>query len=112
MILDQIYSAFAMNEYKKMISKIQKSEMNIMNINYFGILFYYIFIIFSLYYFILKDKKPVLDAFLLGIAIYGILESTNYSIFKEWDVKIAIMDTLWGGIFYAAITFIFYRLNI
>jgi uncharacterized membrane protein len=109
-ILDFIFISFIMNGYKQMVSNVQNSEMNI---NYFGAIFCYILLIFSLYYFILKDKKSVLDAFLLGIVIYGILESTNYSIFKKWDAKIAIMDTLWGGILFASTTyFVYYLANI
>ena len=102
-ILDFIFINFILNQYKKMILNVQKSELTI---NYLGAILCYIFLIFSLYYFILKDKKSILDAFLLGIVIYGILETTNYAIFKKWDAKIAIVDTLWGGILFASTTYL------
>ena len=109
MILGIFFLTPDMSTFPGMISNIQKSEMVI---NYYGLLFYCILLIFSLYYFILKDKKPILDAFLLGVAINGIAESTNYTIFKEWDISFVIFDLIGGGLFFAAVTFIFYRLKI
>jgi uncharacterized membrane protein len=106
--LDFIFISFILNDYKQMIFNIQKTELTI---KYIGAFFCYIFLVSSLYYFILKDNKPVFDAFLLGIFIYGILETTNYSVIKKWDAKIAIMDTIWGGILFASTTFLLYKLK-
>ena len=40
---------------------------------------------FPLKKFILKDKKSVFDAFLLGIVIYGVYDTTTHAIFKKWS---------------------------
>jgi len=101
--LDFIFIYFISNEYKKVIFNVQKSEISF---NFIGAIICYILLIFSLYYFILKDKKSILDAFLLGIVIYGVLETTNYTMFKKWEPKIVIVDTLWGGILFASTTYI------
>jgi uncharacterized membrane protein len=106
--LDFIFISFILNDYKQMIFNIQKTELTI---KYIGAFLCYIFLVSSLYYFILKDNKPVFDAFLLGIFIYGILETTNYSVIKKWDAKIAIIDTIWGGILFASTTFLLYKLK-
>jgi uncharacterized membrane protein len=67
-----------------------------------------------LYYFILtksKDSKnKVLDAFLLGICIYGVYETTNYATLKKWPIRMLVVDTLWGGVLFALTTIIYYRI--
>jgi uncharacterized membrane protein len=74
--------------------------------NYLGAALCYIFLIFGINYFIIKPHKSVSDAFLLGIIIYGVYETTNYALFKNWSMLTVIMDTLWGGILFAVTTYI------
>ena len=57
-------------------------------------------------YFILLENKGVIDSFIFGIVIYGIYETTTMSIFKDWDFKIAIIDTIWGGLLFSLTTLI------
>ena len=66
----------------------------------------YIFLIIGINYFIIKPRKSVTDAFLLGIVIYGVYETTNYALFKKWSLLTVFMDTLWGGVLFAATTYI------
>ena len=44
--------------------------------------------------------------FFVGLAMYGIFNGTNYSIFKNYKLKTAIYDTLWGIFLSISITFI------
>ena len=76
-------------------------------VNMKGAVISYSLIIFSLYYFIIKDKKEPLDAFFLGLSIYGIFDGTNIAIFKDYDSNIAYVDMIWGGILYALTTYLF-----
>jgi uncharacterized membrane protein len=57
-------------------------------------------------YFIIKPRRSVSDAFLLGIIIYGVYETTNLALFKNWSILTVIIDTLWGGILFATTTYI------
>ena len=57
-------------------------------------------------YFIIKPRKSVTDAFLLGIVIYGVYETTNYALFKDWSALTVVIDTLWGGILFALTTYV------
>mgnify|MGYP001228872730 CR=1 FL=1 len=57
-----------------------------------------ILLVFGLYYFIISQNKKVFDAFLLGLVIYGVYESTNYALLKDWNFSTLVIDTLWGGI--------------
>jgi uncharacterized membrane protein len=50
--------------------------------------------------------RSVKTAFILGFVIYGIYELTNAAIINKWGWKYVVMDTLWGGILYALVTYI------
>ena len=53
--------------------------------------------IFALYYFIVRDSKPIYDAFLLGFVIYGVYDMTNMAIIDAWNWKTVVLDTIWGA---------------
>ena len=109
LIIDILWlSAFLGGYFGKMVLKIQGEEMKL-NYNIAGLA--YIFIILSFYYFIvMKDNgKMELDAFLLGLFIYGIFEFTSGAIFKKWEILPLFVDTIWGGILYLVTYFIYKR---
>jgi uncharacterized membrane protein len=107
LILDYFYLSSTSNFYKKIIENIQKQDFKI---RYVSAIFCYLFLIFSLYYFILKDNRKVLDAFILGICIYAVFELTNFAIFNKWTIKAVFLDTLWGGILFSLTTYLTYKL--
>lgn len=77
-----------------------------MQVNYLGAALCYVFLIVGINYFIIKPNRSVTDAFLLGLVIYGVYETTNYALFKNWSIITVIIDTLWGGILFALTTYI------
>jgi uncharacterized membrane protein len=70
----------------------------------------YILLVSGLYYFIIKNSASIKDAFLLGVLIYGVYETTNYAFFKDWSLLLVILDTLWGGILFSTTTFLYYKI--
>lgn len=56
-------------------------------------------------------KTAVLHAFILGLAIYGVFNATLYVIFKDWDYRIVLRDTLWGISWLSVLT-ILYKLSL
>ena len=70
----------------------------------------YLILTLGLYYFIIKDRRPVTDAFLFGVLIYGVYDFTNYATLKKWTLAFSIKDTLWGGIVFTISTFIIYKI--
>lgn len=69
----------------------------------------YAFIIFGLNYFILIPEKSVLDASILGFIIYGVFETTNLFIFKNWEILPSLIDTFWGSILFGLTTYFTYK---
>ena len=106
--VDSFYLKMVKGHWENQVKAVQK---NAMQINLTGAALSYIFIIFALNYFILRKSASVGDAFLLGLAIYGIFEFTNMAIFKEWQLYTVITDTLWGGALFAIVTYLTYLLE-
>ena len=103
--LDAVYLSAMKNAFENQIAAIQRVAMQF---RIWGAIFCYIFLIGGLYYFILKQRRPIMDAFLLGIFVYGVYETTNYAFLKQWKWEIVVADTLWGGILFALTTGIVY----
>jgi uncharacterized membrane protein len=101
--IDFVYLNVIKDYFTKQIQSVQGSQPKI---NYLGAALCYIFLIIGINYFIIKPKKSVNDAFLLGLVIYGVYETTNYALFKNWSILTVIMDTLWGGLLFAVTSYI------
>ena len=102
-VIDFIYLNLIKDFFGKQIKSVQGSEIKV---NLLGVALCYIFLIIGINYFIIKPRKSVQDAFLLGLIIYGVYETTNYALFKNWSIVTVIMDTLWGGVLFALTTYI------
>jgi uncharacterized membrane protein len=100
---DFVYLNVIKNYFLNQIKLVQGSEPKV---NFLGVALCYIFLIAGINYFIIKPRKSVNDAFLLGIVIYGVYETTNYALLKNWSIITVIIDTLWGGLLFAFTTYI------
>lgn len=100
--IDFVYLNVMKSYFDNQIKSIQGSPIKM---NYLGAALCYIFLIIGINYFIIKPRRSVSDAFLLGIVIYGVYETTNLALFKNWSILTVIIDTLWGGLLFAATTY-------
>lgn len=108
LLLDFIFLFINRGNFERQIIQVQRDSLQM---NPFGILFCYLFLIIGYYYFILREKKTPLEAFLLGLVIYGVYETTTYSILKNWKLTTVIIDTLWGGILFYLTTYFTYTIQ-
>jgi uncharacterized membrane protein len=106
--LDSIYISIIMKTFSEQIIKIQRV---VMTIRPEGAILCYFALVFGLYYFIIQPKKSPMDAFLLGLVIYAVYESTNYATLKKWSPYLVVVDTLWGGILFGTTTYLTYALT-
>jgi uncharacterized membrane protein len=100
---DFVYLNVIKDYFLNQIKLVQGSEPKV---NFLGVALCYIFLIAGINYFIIKPRKSVNDAFLLGIVIYGVYETTNYALLKNWSILTVIIDTLWGGLLFAFTTYV------
>ena len=106
--LDFVFLYSMRSVFNKQIVAVQGSPV-VMNV--YAAILCYIALIFGIYYFIIREKKSILEAFLLGIVIYAVYETTTLALLKNWTYKTAIIDTTWGGVLFALTTFIVYALK-
>ena len=106
-ITDFFYLFLMKSNFNTLINNIQNSKLVL---NIFPTILCYIFLIFSIKYFIINKKNSYIDAFILGICIYGVFETTNLAIFKNWNIQIAIIDTIWGGLLFLITTYLYNKL--
>ena len=107
LLLDSIYLSIFSNFFNNVVSKVQGSKLTI---NLLGATLCYMFLVFGLNYFIISRKKPILDAFILGIVIYGVYETTTYALLDKWSPLAVILDTFWGGVLFTLTTYFTYKL--
>jgi uncharacterized membrane protein len=121
MFLDVAWILFNMTAYSNTIQKIQKSPMVVRNEQ---AIIAYILILFSVIYVAIpfttqnikkgediSIENKLLKAFMyggaVGFSIYGIYNFTSLAIYKDMELSIGIMDTLWGTTLYTLTTFAF-----
>ena len=106
--IDYVYLQLIKKYFQWQIETIQGSAMNV---NIWGAVLCYLFLVIGIYYFIILPKRTYMDAFLLGLVIYGVFETTNYALFKNWAFTTVIIDTIWGGILFALTTYVVYNVR-
>lgn len=106
--IDFFYLNFMKGYFDNQVKKIQGTPVKM---NLLGGALCYIFLITGLNYFIIKPHKSIKDAFLLGLIIYGVYETTNLAIFTNWSILTVLLDTLWGALLFAITTAIVYQIH-
>jgi len=96
LILDISWIQIFVKNFSPMIEKVQGSPMIV---NVYGALGAYIVMLFTYYNIIYDGDIPnYTRAALLGLAVYGTYEFTNYATIKNWDLTVLLMDICWGSI--------------
>jgi len=90
--------------FGKMVKSIQGSDMVLNTLFAFVT---YVILVLQIYYFIISKNSSYMDAFILGSTTYAVFDFTNLSVFKNYKLNIALVDSIWGGILYALVTFVF-----
>ena len=106
-ILDYIYLKSTSNIFFKLVNTIQKSPLKL-RIYPTIMVYVLIFLMWVVFIYNQRDKfsfkQNIFRSFLLGLCTYGIYDFTNIAIFKDWSIKVVLMDTIWGGVLYSLIT--------
>jgi uncharacterized membrane protein len=108
LLLDAIYLTSIKKYFNKQIKSIQGTNIQF---KFVPALITYIFLIFGINYFIIRKRRSIKDAAILGMVIYGVYEFTNLTLFKNWRLLTAFIDTLWGTILFALTAAIVYKIN-
>lgn len=49
--------------------------------------------------------------FLYGVILYAVYDMTNYSLVRDWPLKLSLVDICWGGVLNACATYAAARLD-
>lgn len=108
LILDFIWLGLvAKNLYKNEIGEFYKDKFNL-----YAATIVYILLGLAVTFIVLNNNMSTnnLNVFLIGalvgVIIYGVYDFTNLAIVKDWPLKIAIIDTLWGGVLIGVVSFL------
>ena len=61
--------------------------------------------------YMLLETSTYQKAFLYGVCIYGVYDFTTLGIFKRYDYRFALADTLWGGILFVLSKYVVNKLK-
>ena len=106
--VDFFYLSSTSKFFNNIVKNIQGKEIQFKML---GAVICYVFLVLGLNYFVLLDKKlgkkeKIFKAFMLGLIVYGVFESTNLAIFTNWTLDALLLDTLWGSILFSITTYI------
>ena len=107
-MIDSIYLKTMSGFFNRQVKLIQGSQISMRPIATF---LCYLLLSTGLFYFSILKKLTTYEAFLLGIFVYGVYETTNRAIFKKWKFSTVILDTLWGGLLFSSSTFLYKKLK-
>ena len=108
LVIDGLYLYnIGISIFKANVELIQNAPLKA---NVYGAILSYVCVIGALNYFIILQNKSPLDAFILGIFLYGVFDMTNFAMFTKYSWKTAISDTLWGGTLFAFTTWVTYKM--
>ena len=62
--------------------------------------------------YLLLQQTSVQGAFLSGAAVYAVYDFTNLSLLKDYTLQFAVMDSLWGGVLFAAAYWVLQKLKL
>lgn len=99
LLLDLLWLKYAVKGlWEDNVRSVQKSDMQV-NIKY--ALLSYIVIIIGVYVFVVKKtanvKEGMIYGFIYGFILYAVFDFTNLAIFKDFSLRTAVIDMLWGG---------------
>ena len=107
LVIDMIWiHCFALGKYNRMVPKIQKTPVEYSVVS---TVLAYFFLLLGFNMFVLRSSfnhtGGWLEAFALGVVIYGVYGFTAAAIFKDWDLNLAITETVWGGVLFSSVYF-------
>jgi uncharacterized membrane protein len=105
MAVDLAFLRILIPFWNNQLIKVQGSPLSM---NYLAAGLAYLTLTLGLYYFIIRNRKRIIEAMLLGWFVYFVYELTNKAIITNWNWTTVIVDGLWGGISFGLTTWLYY----
>lgn len=106
LILHGAYIFLARNFLGNTISNVQQKYVDL---KLHPIVLVIVMMAYVLYMAMIKYEFTLTDAIILGIILHGVHEMLNAVMFTNWSLMISSINTLWGGLTFGFIAFIYKR---
>jgi len=105
LVVDIFWLALMKSHWAKIIPAIQGSPLNVRIIPSIVV---YLLLALGLYALVFYPERytKLQKAAILGLVVYGVFDMTNYAVFKNYPLWIAMSDMVWGGILLTAVAYI------
>ena len=108
LLLDAAYISTFSVFFGKLFKRVQGGRN--LKLRYGAFVATYLFMSSIIYYFGIVKNFTTNEMFLLGFSIYGVYELTNYTTLMDWNLKMVVLDTIWGGLLFATTLFLIKKL--
>ena len=110
--LDYVWlGTFASDLYKKELGSFLRMSGSALQPIIWAALLVYIAIPVGIMFFVLPRISPtnlvssaLLWGALYGVVVYTVYDMTNYSLVRDWPLRVAVIDICWGGLLNAIAT--------
>lgn len=92
-LMDLIWIKKSYKLYNDSVNQIQKEDIKLRIV---PSILAYVLLIVNVIFVLLPHKRSIIDFSLSGLIIYGVYNSTTFAILKDYPMKVAIIDTMWG----------------
>ena len=107
LLLDSVFLFLIADIFSKQVESVQKSKIQV---DFMSAAICYLILILGIYFFIIRERRSPIHAFLLGVFVYGVYETTSKSLLSKWNWNTVFIDTLWGGLLFALTAFFTYKI--
>jgi uncharacterized membrane protein len=110
LLLDMLWISTNKHRYASLVSGVQRSPMRV---KLLPALIAYVAMVVSLYLIVLPLAnntqgsimwRALMSGGLFGLVLYGVFNATNMAIFSNYNIHVAILDTLWGTCLFFVVT--------
>ena len=110
-LIDSLYLFGLKDTHNRQIKAIQSVDLQVRY--YPAVIFYLIAGLAFVYYIYPLGKSSGKDIIkygaLMGLLMYGTFDFTNLALFKNYTLKYAIMDTIWGMTLMAIVSYLVFK---
>lgn len=118
LVFDFAWLSFQHNAYQRLVMKVQGATLRV---NLVGAALSYVCVFLALVLVAIPNTRrkltqpattcnnllqlAITNAGMLGFLMYGVFNFTNMAIFQNYDVAVALLDTMWGTLLFTGATY-------